>query len=61
MNDATYSIDACLFVLASSEVGEALMRASARGVAVRILIDGEMMSYRGSQAHNLLKLGRQIF
>ncbi|CAG0900954.1 unnamed protein product [Darwinula stevensoni] len=60
LNDATCSIDACLFVLASSEVGEALMRASARGVAVSILIDREMMSYQGSQAHNLLKLGIRI-
>ncbi len=57
INQATTSVDVAIFYLTHAGIGDALVAAHARGVAVRIILDANGASSQGSQKDKLCSAG----
>ncbi len=60
LQNATKSIDVCMFTFSCKELGKLLISAHQNGIEVRVVTDKEQVSASGSQVERLRRAGIQV-
>lgn len=60
LDDAKYSLDVCVFTITNDSIEDALLKAHARGVVVRIISDDLQMKTRGCELEKLSRSGIEV-
>jgi cardiolipin hydrolase len=59
LEEATSSLDICMFFFTCQDLSEAVIRVHRKGVTVRVIADAEMADGCGTQIPKLRKYGKQ--
>ena len=60
LGSATRTLDVCVYTISAQEISRALIGAHERGVAVRVVTDGEQVGSSGSCVERLRRVGIQV-
>jgi cardiolipin hydrolase len=59
VEEATSSLDICMFFITCQDLSDAIVRVQRRGANVRVIADADMADGQGTQVPKLRKCGKQ--